>query len=95
MKNNFEMVVNDIFYLSHNRMAFSGKFVNKNSIHKLPIEVIILINNNLFSKIKLTALPLGIGVNARKDIDSIEASEQIDLKFINWGTDIVMLKEIK
>ena len=95
MRNNFEMVVHDIFYLSHNRMAFSGKFVNKSSIYSLPIEAIILVNNKPISEIKLTTLPFGVGVNARKDIDSIEASEQIDLKFINWEKDQVILKEIK
>lgn len=83
MKNNFEMVVNDIFYLSNNSMVFSGKFINENSVH-LPMNVTIFVNQKLIDKIKLTTLPVGIGVNARKDIDSIETSEQLDLKCINW-----------
>lgn len=87
------MIVNNIFYLSNNRIVFSGKFINDNSVY-LPMDVAIFVNQKLAGKIKLTTLPISVGNNVRKDIDSIEASEQIDLKFINWETDNVIIKEI-
>lgn|GEM_PF-1303292 len=90
--NSFEMIVNDIFYLSNNRMVFSGKFVYKNSVH-LPIDATIFVNQMPVSKIKLTVLPFSVGANVRRDIDNIEASEQIDLKFINWEKDSVVIRE--
>lgn len=90
--NHFEMIVYDIFYLSNNRMVFSGKFIYENSVH-LPIDVTIFVNQKPVSKIKLTVLPISVGANVRRDIDDIEASEQIDLKFINWKKDSVILRE--
>ncbi len=86
------MIVYDIFYLSNNRMVFSGKFIYENSVH-LPIDVTIFVNQKPVSKIKLTVLPISVGANVRRDIDDIEASEQIDLKFINWKKDSVILRE--
>ncbi len=91
---NFEMLVQQVFYLKTNRMVFVGKFINNNSVH-LPMDVTIFVNQKPIDKIKLTVLPIGVGINVRKDIDSIEASEQIDLKFINWDTDKVVLMETK
>ena len=90
--NIFEMVVYDIFYLKPNRMVFSGKFVNENSV-RLPIDAIIFVNQRPISKIKLTVLPISVGVNVRRDIDNIESSEQVDLKFINWEKDNVIIRE--
>ena len=73
-------------------MVFSGKFIYENSVH-LPIDVTIFVNQKPVSKIKLTVLPISVGANVRRDIDDIEASEQIDLKFINWKKDSVILRE--
>lgn len=89
---NFEMIVSDIFYLADGRMVFSGQFVNNNSVH-LPVDVSVYVNEKSVGKIQLTTLPLSSGKNVRKDVDVIEASKQIDLKFVDWKKDAVRLKE--
>ena len=39
---NFEMIVEDVFYLTDGRMVFSGQFVNDGGIH-LPADVAIYV----------------------------------------------------
>ena len=86
----FEMIVKDVFCLTDGRMVFSGQFINS-EVH-LPIDVAIYVNDAVVGKIKLTTLPFSSGKNIRKDFDVIEASKQIDLKFVKWGQDKVILK---
>lgn len=88
----FEMVVKDIFYLSNNRMVFSGHFKNLKKI-LLPINATIYVNGKAITNVNLVTLPFMSGPNVKKDIDCIEASEHIDLKFINWDRDSVVLKQ--
>lgn len=90
---NFEMIVENIFYLTDDRMVFSGQFINSNSV-SLPMDVSIHVNEKPVGKIQLTTLPFSSGKNVRKDIDIIEASKQIDLKFVDWKKDTVRLKEL-
>lgn len=89
---NFEMIVSDIFYLADGRMVFSGQFVNNSSVH-LPADVSVYVNEKFVGKIQLTTLPFSSGKNVRKDVDVIEASKQIDLKFVDWKKDAVRLEE--
>jgi len=90
---NFEMIVEDVFYLTDGRMVFSGQFVNDGGIH-LPADVAIYVNETVVGKIQLTTLPFSSGKNLRQDVDVVEASKQVDLKFVKWGQDKVILKEI-
>jgi hypothetical protein len=85
------MVVEDAFYLLDGRMVFSGQFIN-NSDLRLPIDVAIFVNDVVVGKIQLTTLPFLSGKNVKKDIDVIEASTQVDLKFVKWDQDKVILK---
>lgn len=87
------MVVKDVFYLTGDRMVFSGQFI-KNEGVCLPIDVVVYVNNKVVGKIRLTTFLFSSGVNVRKDIDVIEASKKIDLKFVKWGQDKVVLKAV-
>lgn len=86
------MIVKDVFYLTDGRMVFSGQFVNNHRLH-LPMNVAVYVNEKYIGKIQLTTLPFYSRKNVRKDIDVIEASGQINLKFIDWKKDAVTLKE--
>ena len=88
---NFEMIVENVFYLTDGRMVFSGQFTNNSDVH-LPIDVTIYVNDVGVGKIQLTTLSFSSGKNVRKNVDVIEASKQVDLKFVKWGYDKVILK---
>lgn len=90
---NFEMIVKDIFYLTDGRMVFAGQFINDDSVH-LPMNVSVYVNEKYVGKIQLTMLPFSSGKNVRKNVDVIEASKQIDLKFIDWKKDSVRLSAL-
>lgn len=87
----FEMTVNDVFYLADGRMVFSGQFVNRNNLH-LTMNAAVHVNEKLVENIQLATLPFSSGKDVRKDLDVIEASKQIDLKFVDWKKDAVSLK---
>lgn len=89
--NSFEMFVKDIFYLTDGRMVFSGKFVTFN-YDKFPIDAVVYVNDRMVGNVQLTTIPFSVGKNVKKDVDVIEASPQIDLKFINWEKDVVLLR---
>jgi len=77
------MIVKDIFYLIDGRMVFSGQFIADCTVC-LPMNVTVFVNEKAVGKIRLMTLPFLSGKNVKKDVDVIEASNQIDLKFIDW-----------